>query len=103
MTTTLSDSTETTAVKVERGHNAFETAQRQFDRVADTLGLDQPTRDLLRSPLREYHFSIPIRMDDGSRRVFRAESKRKSVRMRDAAYSIAVKRVARACRERGWV
>ncbi|HEV3484454.1 MAG TPA: Glu/Leu/Phe/Val dehydrogenase, partial [Vicinamibacterales bacterium] len=55
----------------EEPHNALATAQQQFDRVADMLGLDRATRDLLRSPLREYHFAIPIRMDDGSRRVFR--------------------------------
>ena len=51
--------------------SAFETAQLQFDRVAAMLNLDQATRDYLRSPAREYHFAIPIRMDDGSRRVFR--------------------------------
>jgi glutamate dehydrogenase len=55
----------------EKGFNAFEMAQKQFDAVADLLELDQPTRDLLRTPLREYHFSIPVRMDDGSVRVFR--------------------------------
>ena len=71
MTTIALEATETKAPQVGRGHNALETAQRQFDRVADMLGLDEPTRELLRSPLREYHFSIPIRMDDGSRRVFR--------------------------------
>ena len=54
-----------------RAYNSFEMAQRQFDSVADLLGLDPATRDLLRNPLREYHFSIPIRMDDGSARVFR--------------------------------
>jgi glutamate dehydrogenase len=54
-----------------KGFNAFEMAQKQFDAVADLLELDQPTRDLLRQPLREYHFSIPVRMDDGSVRVFR--------------------------------
>jgi glutamate dehydrogenase len=54
-----------------KGFNAFEMAQKQFDTVADLLELDQPTRDLLRQPLREYHFSIPVRMDDGSVRVFR--------------------------------
>ncbi len=54
-----------------KGFNAFEMAQKQFDSVADLLDLDQPTRDLLRQPLREYHFSIPVRMDDGSVRVFR--------------------------------
>jgi len=55
----------------EKGFNAFEMAQKQFDTVADLLELDQPTRDLLRQPLREYHFSIPVRMDDNSVRVFR--------------------------------
>ncbi len=54
-----------------KGFNPYEMAQKQFDSVADLLELDQPTRDLLRQPLREYHFSIPVRMDDGSVRVFR--------------------------------
>src|SRR6185503_2563221 len=49
-----------------------EAARAQFDRIADRLHLDSATRDLLRSPLREFHFSIPVRMDDGSTRVFRA-------------------------------
>jgi len=52
-------------------YNPFETAQEQFDRAADLLELDQATRDLLRNPLREFHFSIPIRMDDGSMKVFK--------------------------------
>ncbi|MEW5763998.1 MAG: Glu/Leu/Phe/Val family dehydrogenase [Acidobacteriota bacterium] len=51
--------------------NPFEMAQQQFDAVAEKLGLDQGTRDLLRNPLREYHFLIPVRMDDGSYKVFR--------------------------------
>jgi glutamate dehydrogenase (NAD(P)+) len=50
--------------------NAFEMAQRQFDQVADQLKLDDGVRALLRWPLREYHFRIPVRMDDGSLRVF---------------------------------
>jgi len=54
-----------------KGFNPFEMAQKQFDAVAGLLELDQPTRDLLRQPLREYHFGIPVRMDDGSVRVFR--------------------------------
>ena len=53
-----------------KGFNPYEMAQKQFDSVADLLELDQATRDLLRKPLREYHFSIPVRMDDGSVRVF---------------------------------
>ncbi len=51
--------------------NAFEMAQQQFDAAAEKLGLDQGTRELLRNPLREYHFLIPVRMDDGSYKVFR--------------------------------
>lgn len=52
-------------------YNPFEVAQQQFDKAADMLELDQATRDLLRIPLREYHFTIPIRMDDGEMKVFR--------------------------------
>lgn len=55
----------------DKSFNAFEMAQKQFDKVADLIGLDQATRNLLRNPLREYHFSIPVRMDDGSVKVFR--------------------------------
>jgi len=49
----------------------FEETQHQFDRVAERLGLDQAARDLLRHPMREFHFSVPVRMDDGTVRVFR--------------------------------
>ncbi len=51
--------------------NPFEMAQAQFDKSADILGLDAATRDLLRNPLREYNFAIPVRMDDGKVKVFR--------------------------------
>lgn len=51
--------------------NPFRMAQQQFDSIAEKLGLDQATRDFLRQPDREYHFNIPIRMDDGSYQVFR--------------------------------
>lgn len=54
-----------------RPFNSFEMAQAQFDRVADVLNLDRATRDLLRVPMREYQFSIPVRMDDGRVQVFR--------------------------------
>jgi glutamate dehydrogenase (NAD(P)+) len=52
--------------------DAFEAAQAQFDRIADRLHLDPATRELLRSPAREIRFTIPLRMDDGSTRVFKA-------------------------------
>ncbi|MBX3008481.1 MAG: Glu/Leu/Phe/Val dehydrogenase [Melioribacteraceae bacterium] len=54
-----------------KAFNPFEMAQAQFDKVAEILNLDQGTREILRNPLREYHFSIPVRMDDGSFKVFR--------------------------------
>ena len=50
--------------------NAFAMAQQQFDHVADLLGLDQQIREMLRWPMREFHLRIPVRMDDGSIRVF---------------------------------
>ncbi|MBN2238118.1 MAG: Glu/Leu/Phe/Val dehydrogenase [Bacteroidales bacterium] len=52
-------------------YNAFLSAQKQFDQAAEILELDQATRDLLRTPMREFHFSIPIRMDDGKMQIFK--------------------------------
>ncbi|MBN2005746.1 MAG: Glu/Leu/Phe/Val dehydrogenase [Anaerolineae bacterium] len=50
--------------------NPFQLAQAQFDQVAEQMALDQAARQMLRWPLREYRFQIPVRMDDGSLRVF---------------------------------
>lgn len=55
----------------DQNFNPFKMAQQQFDNVAKQLQLDQATCDFLRVPDREYHFSIPIRMDDGTYQVFR--------------------------------
>ena len=52
-------------------YNPFQVAQAQFDKVAALLELDEGVRELLRQPLREYQFSIPVRMDDGTVRVFK--------------------------------
>ncbi|HSM26355.1 MAG TPA: Glu/Leu/Phe/Val dehydrogenase [Anaerolineaceae bacterium] len=46
-------------------YNIFDMALKQFDRCANLLELDQPTREFLRVPMREYHFSLPIFMDNG--------------------------------------
>jgi glutamate dehydrogenase (NAD(P)+) len=54
-----------------KAFNPFEMAQAQFDRVADILNLDAATRDLLRYPMREFAFAIPVRMDDGCVKIFR--------------------------------
>lgn len=50
--------------------NPFALAQKQFDEVADLLDLSQEAREMLRWPQMEMHFRIPVRMDDGSLRVF---------------------------------
>ena len=49
---------------------AFGHAQAQFDGIARRLGLDGATSALLRSPKREIHVLVPVRMDDGSTQVF---------------------------------
>ena len=54
----------------DTSYNAFTDAQKLFDRAADLLDLDQATRDLLRTPQKEFHFSIPVRMDDGKVKIF---------------------------------
>jgi glutamate dehydrogenase len=59
------------AKRSSKAFNSFQIAQAQFDKVAEYLGLDAATRDLLRYPLREYQFAIPVRMDDGIVKIFR--------------------------------
>ncbi len=51
-------------------YNPYQHAQAQFDQVAEMVNLDDTTRQLLRQPMREYHFLIPVKMDDGSTKVF---------------------------------
>ena len=51
--------------------NPFEMAQAQFDKVADIINLEPGVRKLLRNPLREFQFLIPVHMDDGTVEVFR--------------------------------
>ena len=57
-------------MSTSKGYNAFVTAQAEFDRIAEMIDLDAGARALLRPPMREYHFSIPVRMDDGTVKVF---------------------------------
>jgi glutamate dehydrogenase len=52
-------------------YNSFAIAQFQFDRTADWLNLDLPSRELLRVPLKEHQFLIPLRLDDGNVKIFR--------------------------------
>ncbi len=50
--------------------NPYDFAVRQFDRAADHLGLNDGSREVLRKPKRQLIVSIPVKMDDGSIRVF---------------------------------
>ena len=56
----------------KKTYNPFLSAQKQFDHAADLLDLNAATRDFLRTPMREFHFTIPVRMDDGSKKIFKA-------------------------------
>jgi len=52
--------------------NVFSVAQTQLDEAAKFLGLDSAMHELLRWPQREYSARLPVRMDDGSVKVFQA-------------------------------
>ncbi len=51
--------------------NLFENVNRQFDEAADILQLSQELRELLKTPYREITVAMPIRMEDGTLRVFK--------------------------------
>ena len=55
---------------MEKKENIFAIAQEQLDRCAEILNLDPSIHAFLRVPMREYHFTLPVRMDDGSVKVF---------------------------------
>ena len=50
--------------------NAFTMAQNQFDAVAKQLKLNDGVAQILRWPMREYSFRIPVRMDNKKIQVF---------------------------------
>jgi len=56
----------------DKNYNPYENAQEQFDGVAELLGLDPGMREFLRQPMLETHFTIPIKMDDGTTKTFKA-------------------------------
>jgi glutamate dehydrogenase (NAD(P)+) len=50
--------------------NPFETAKKQVDIVADLIHLNGGLREVLKHPKRELTVNFPVRLDDGSFRVF---------------------------------
>ncbi len=49
---------------------AWQDAQAYFERASATLAIDPDIAKLLRSPFRELHVEVPVRMDDGRLEVF---------------------------------
>jgi glutamate dehydrogenase (NAD(P)+) len=56
---------------VSEEFNSFKIAQSQLDEAAAILQLDPATHALLREPMRELTVTIPVRMDDGSMKVYK--------------------------------
>ncbi|MCI4365401.1 MAG: Glu/Leu/Phe/Val dehydrogenase [Thermoplasmata archaeon] len=50
--------------------NPFETAKQQIDIVADLIGITTGVREVLKHPKRELTVNFPVRMDDGSYKVY---------------------------------
>jgi glutamate dehydrogenase (NAD(P)+) len=50
--------------------NPFEIAQHQLDEAAQIMGLEPAVHELLRWPLRELWVTLPVRMDDGTTKIF---------------------------------
>jgi glutamate dehydrogenase (NAD(P)+) len=50
--------------------NAFDVVKQQIARCAEILGLSPDVTAMLKTPVRELHVALPVRMDDGSTRVF---------------------------------
>ena len=56
--------------KTEIKINPFENAKRQIDQCAEILNLKPEITAILKTPQRELHVALPVRMDDGSVKVF---------------------------------
>ncbi len=50
--------------------NPWKVAQKQFDEAAEIMGLEPSLREVLREPKRELTVHFPVKMDDGTIKVF---------------------------------
>ncbi|MBI5217058.1 MAG: Glu/Leu/Phe/Val dehydrogenase [Ignavibacteriae bacterium] len=55
-----------------KSYNSFDVAQQQVREAARLLNLDEATIELLLWPQREYKFTVPVQMDDGTKKIFHA-------------------------------
>ena len=53
-------------------YNSFRVAQKQILEAARILNLNEATQNLLMWPQREFKFTLPVKMDNGSVKVFHA-------------------------------
>ena len=58
--------------RIVQTDNPLVFAQQQIDMAAELLQLPKAAHKLLRDPLRELHFQIPVKMDNGTTEVFPA-------------------------------
>lgn len=62
---------ETPVEEAKKEHlNPFAIAQAQLDEAAEILQLEPEMHLFLRQPMREFHFTIPVRMDSGRTQIF---------------------------------
>lgn len=54
----------------EKTLNPFEIAQQQVKAACDVLGAEPAVYELLKQPLRTFEVAIPVKMDDGTTKVF---------------------------------
>ena len=66
----MTDVPTTDVRKAARGARALEAARTQFDAAAEHIALEPGLRAVLRDPQREYTVRFPVKLDDGSIRVF---------------------------------
>ena len=59
-----------TTIATQKSFNPFEMAQQQLDEAAELLQLDFSIHEMLRWPLRELHVTLPVKMDDGTTKIF---------------------------------
>ena len=57
--------------QVSQENNPFEIVKKQVDKCADILKLSPEITEVLKQPVRELHVSLPVRMDNGSLKVFK--------------------------------
>ena len=57
-------------IRIEEELNPFTIATNQFDKAAECMRLEPELREVLRSPRRSLFLSLPVKMDDGTVKVF---------------------------------